>query len=290
MKILILGRGKSGTTALLFKMAAGLADCQAFSGGYPARHQSLHGNAIFKYTYSERKGKTFELYQQHLAEQPYDRKIWMARDPRDAAVSKMLYRWHKGPKGSWRQFWQHLRLVEQKERQPHSIPFHVLCSYAGHGPWPLATEALIEGERFRSQRMAEFVKNLGDDWFVFTYEDMVRGNFKALNHYLGFEVHLEAEVPQTTKKSKVARKKAFGDWRNWFTPEDVQLFKAAYLPYMEVIGYDCRDWQINPRPVIEPQFASLYMKSLVRKNALNKIRKFCTKIFAGTTHSSRPQQ
>lgn len=27
------------------------------------------------------------------------RKIWMARDPRNAAVSRMLYRWHKGNLG-----------------------------------------------------------------------------------------------------------------------------------------------------------------------------------------------
>ena len=31
---------------------------------------------------SERKGKTFEVYNEHISEKNYDRKIWVARDPR----------------------------------------------------------------------------------------------------------------------------------------------------------------------------------------------------------------
>jgi hypothetical protein len=58
MKILILGRGKSGTTALLFKMAAGLPDCQAFSGGHPGKYIGEYENVVYRHTYSERKGKT----------------------------------------------------------------------------------------------------------------------------------------------------------------------------------------------------------------------------------------
>ena len=97
MKILILGRGKSGTTAILFKVAGGLPDCRAFSGGDIGKHLGDYENAVYKQTYSERKGRTLNAYREHATEIGYDRKIWMARDPRDAAVSRMLFRWHKGP-------------------------------------------------------------------------------------------------------------------------------------------------------------------------------------------------
>jgi hypothetical protein len=108
--------------------------------------------------------------------------------------------------------------------------------------------------------MHDFVKSLGSEWFIFKYEDMIEKNFDALNEYLGLT---------TTKKSKVARKKAMGDWRQWYTEEDVELFKPVYKPYMELIGYDCDDWTLSPEPIIEPDFSSAYIKRLVRQNTVN---------------------
>jgi hypothetical protein len=278
MKILILGRGKSGTTALLFKVAAGLPDCKAFSGGHPGKYAGKFKNAVYKHTYSERKGKTFDVYHKHISAENYDRKIWMARDPRDVAVSRMLFRWHKGPKGSWEQYRTHLELVQKKECDPSSVPFHVLCRYIGHGNWPLTTEEVVEDERLRSERMSDFVRKLGSDWFIFKYEDMIDGNLDRLNDYLGFTVKNDAEVPVSTGKAKVARKKAYGDWRNWFTEEDTEVFKTAYLPYLETIGYDCNDWAVSAQPVIEPEFSSMYMQRLVRENTSNPFRKLKEKL------------
>ncbi|MGD8990761.1 MAG: hypothetical protein PVI00_04820 [Desulfobacterales bacterium] len=278
MKILILGRGKSGTTALLFKVAAGLPDCQAFSGGHPGKYSGEFENAAYKHTYSERKGKTFDVYEKHVNAENYDRKIWMARDPRDVAVSRMLFRWHKGPKGSWKQYRTHLELVQKKERNPTSVPFHILCRYIGHGNWPLTAEEVVEDERLRYQRMSDFVKRLQDDWFIFKYEDMIDGYFADLNDYLGFAVKTDAEVPRSTGKAKVARKKAYGDWRNWFTEEDTEIFKTAYLPYLEAIGYDCNDWAVSTQPAIEPEFSSMYMKRLVRESTSNPFRRLKEKL------------
>jgi len=278
MKILILGRGKSGTTALLYKIAAGIPNCQAFSGGHPGKYTDEFENAVYKHTYSERKGKTFEVYHQHVSDQTYDRMVWMARDPRDVAVSRMLFRWHKGPKGSWKQYRTHLAMVQEKERDPQSIPFHVLCAYIGHDRWPLTKEEVFEDERLRHERMSAFVKRLGENWFLFKYEDMIRGNFQELSSYLGFAVKPDAEVPETTVKSKVARKKAYGDWRNWFTSADVALFRPAYEGYMETIGYDIDDWTLSDHPVIEPHFSSEYMKRLVRENTTNPLRRLVGKL------------
>jgi hypothetical protein len=275
MKILILGTGKSGTTALVYKVAGGLTNCQAFSGGQPGKHLDNYENAVYKHTYEERKGKSFDLYKEHLQREHYDRKIWIARDPRDAAVSRMLYRWHKlywwhkGYIKKRKQYLVHLNLVLKKEQDPRSIPFHVICRYAGYGGWPINTEEVVNEERIRYQNMTDFVKTLGEDWYLFTYENMVGKNFDGLNKYLGFEVVDNAEVPKSTGKAKVVRKKAVGDWRHWFTEEDVKLFKPAYLDYMELVGYDCADWALSPNPVIESVYSSEYMKGLVRRKPLN---------------------
>lgn len=274
MNILILGHGKSGTTIFLFKVAAGLPNCQAFSGGNPVKCLSEYENAVYKYTYNVRKGRSFDLFRNHLKEIDYGRKIWMARDPRDIAVSEMLYRWHKGHKGSKKQYKEHLAIVQKKEMDPKSIPFHVVCRYSSHGDWPITTDEVIEKLRSRYQTTRDFVKSLGSKWFIFKYEDMILNNLETLHEYLGFEIDGNAQIPSTTKKKKVARKKAMGDWRHWFTEEDVELFKPALMPYMELIGYDCNDWALESNPEIEPQFSSLYMEGLARQNTVNTLRRY----------------
>jgi hypothetical protein len=274
MQIFILGTGKTGTTAMVYKVAGGLPNCEAFSGGEPGKYYGDYENAVYKHTYEERKGKSFELYQGHLQNVHYDRKIWMARDPRDAAVSRMLYRWHRGYIGKRKQFRKHCELVLKKEQNPGSISFHEICRYSGHNGWPRSTEEVLDEEQARYGQIRAFVNSLGSDWFLFKYEDMVAKKFAALNEYLGFEIEGGGEVPKSTGKAKVVRKKATGDWRHWFTEEDVKLFKPVYRPYMEVIGYDCDDWEISSNPVIEPEYSSIYMRNLPRRRPLDSIRWF----------------
>ena len=274
MKILILGTGKTGTTAMVYKVAGGLPNCHAFSGGYPGKHIGDYENAVYKHTYEERKGKSFDVFREHLSKEHYDRKIWMARDPRDAAVSRMLYRWHRGFSGRKKQYQAHLDLVLKKEKAPHSTPFFEICRYTGHNGWPRTADQVFEEEQHRYEQMLKFVKILEDDWFFLTFENMVENKLDDLNAYLGFEVQSDAEVPSSSGKAKVIRKKASGDWRHWFTEEDITLFKPAFTPYMEFIGYDCEDWNLDPQPIIEPEYSSVYMQSLPRKAAKNKILRF----------------
>ncbi|MGD2187825.1 MAG: hypothetical protein PVI71_16960 [Desulfobacterales bacterium] len=272
MKIFILGAGKSGTTALLYKVAGGLPNCRAFSGGTPGKYLGDYENAVYKHTYYERKGKSFDLYREHLEKEHYDRKIWMARDPRDAAVSRMLYRWHKGYRGRKKQYQSHLNSVLKKEQNPRSISFHEICRYTGFDQWPRSIEEVLAEERSRYDNMSKFVSSLGNDWFLFKYEDMVAKNFSDLNAYLGFDVDQDAEVPVSTGKAKVVRKKTTGDWRHWFSEADVALFKPVYRPYMELIGYDCDESALSSNPVIEPEYSSMYMKRLQKRKPLDVVR------------------
>jgi len=274
MKVLILGTGKTGTTVMVYKVSGGLPNCHAFSGGRPGKHIGDYENAVYKHTYEERKGKSFEVFQEHLSKEHYDRMIWMARDPRDAAVSRMLYRWHKGFAGKKKQYEAHLDLVLKKEKDPSSVTFSEICRFTGHNGWPRPVEQVVAEERHRYQQMVDFVNKLDSDWFLFTFEDMVNGKFDALNNYLQFEVQADATVPSASGKAKVIRKKSTGDWRHWFTAEDVEIFKPAFKPYMELIGYDCNDWSSNPDPVIEPEYSSVYMQNLPRKAAKNSILRY----------------
>ena len=263
---------------MVYKVAGGLPNCHAFSGGRPGKYVGDYENAVYKHTYEESKGKSFELYLNHLKEEHYDRKIWMARDPRDVAVSRMLYRWQKGNKGQKDQYLAHLNLVQRKENDPRSVSFSEIYRYARFNNWPLSMKEVFQEEHVRYQRMHDFVKCLGDEWFFFTYENMVSKNFEALNEYLGFSVLADAEVPQSTGKAKVIRKKSAGDWRHWFTEEDISLLTPAYTAYMALIGYDCDDWNLAENPVIEPEYSSVYMKNLVHKATKSVVKQYLSPI------------
>jgi hypothetical protein len=271
MKVFILGVGKSGTTALCYKIAEGLPSCRAFSGGHPGKYLGDYENAVYKHTFEERKGKGFAAYREHLAQEHYDKKIWIARDPRDSAVSRMLFRWHKGTQGRRKQFEAHLKLVLQKERDPRSVPFYEICRLAGTAG-PIDARAVFEEEKDRCDQMAAFVRELDDSWYFYRFEDMVDGKYDGLNAYLGFAVRGDTEVPESTGKAKVIRKKAYGDWRHWFTPEDVEFYKPAHVPYLAAAGYDVDDWRLAEVPVIEPEYSSQYMLKLLERRRADSLR------------------
>jgi len=142
----------------------------------------------------------------------------------------------------------------------------------------MSAEQVIEEERTRCERMAEFVRSLGPDWYLFKYEDMVQNNYDGLNGYLGFSVLGDQEVPDSSGKAKVIRKKAIGDWRHWFTPEDVERLRPAFLPYLEAVGYDTEDWALEPAPVIEAKYSSEYMTRLPKRKAMDTVRSIKTAV------------
>jgi hypothetical protein len=43
---------------------------------------------------------------------------------------------------------------------------------------------------------------------------------------------------------------------------------------MEFNSYDCENWNLDPHPTIEPKYSSVYMQSLPRKAAKNKVLRF----------------
>lgn len=281
MKVLVLGVGKSGTTAFLHKLAASIPDCRAYAGGRPGKHPTHHPNAVFKHTLNEKKGRGGEVFRRHLETAHYDKKIWIARDPRDRAVSALLYRWYSGLNKDRRQYLECLALVREKEREPRSVPFHRLYCLSGEGARPDTLEEMVASETAFQRRLERFVRGLGNDWFLFRYEDMVEQRFEALNAYLGQEVEGEAEVPHT--EQRIVRRKSYGDWRHWFTEEDCPIFRPIYAPYMDLVGYDSTDWSLSSEPHLDPRFGSQYMQKLARRDPLDSMRRLRKRIgsFAG---------
>ena len=276
LKIVILGKGKSGTTVLMHMITAAFPECRPVPGGFHAhvRDRRAAGVAadsfVCKFTYNDKKGRSFDAVERHIADEGYQKKIWVTRDPRDNAVSDALFRWRRRHGKSGRQFRACLSLVERKERDPRSVDFSEIYRFTGDRGGPATLEKTIADERTRYRRMTDFVGGLGPDWFIFKYEDLVDGNLAALSEYLGREVLPTSELPREDRVK--ARTKSYGDWRNWFTEEDVRIFEPLFAPYMELVGYDGGDWELAPEPTLDPATTSLYMRRIAAEGRLDRLR------------------
>ncbi len=86
-----------------------------------------------------------------------------------------------------------------------------------------------------------------------------------LEQYLGFPL---APVDQVDAQfQRVTRTKAYGDWRNWFLPQDVAFFRPRFAEYMQATGY-ADDWDLPERPVISAKNASGYLMRLAEERGL----------------------
>lgn len=245
MKILIAGLPKSGTTILTYRIAEALdgviIDFEPQDG--PSVPDDEQRNVVSKKLVGTQT-TDFDAYAD------YDRKIWITRDPRDFLVSQSLYRWHREqPPEPIDQVWFD-RVIEKlraKEADPTSVSFRDL-EPANYFETLDAVAVLKEAQ-------------VGPDWLLYRYEDMIDGRYDQLNDYLGFEVVVGAEVADGL--SRVARRKGYGDWRDWFTPSDVAFYSAGGLrQYMAAFDYDLEDWRLNDPQRIEAAHCSEYVAAL----------------------------
>ena len=265
MRILVAGVGKSGTTALVYKIAAGLPGCELQPNGTP-KHRPAGKSYVVKSTCNPRKGRTFEFFHNFAISGYFDRLVWIVRDPRDQLVSDTLFRWRGDVDQSSPQFRAYMEIIHAKERDPLSVPFKELLRHSGRDdePWPRTWADFVSAMRPFLEDYAANADIIRQHWFVFRFEDMVDGRYSALENYLGFPVQKDAEIAPG-KHDKVVRKKAAGDWRHWFTPEDVPLMQDLYNPVLAAYGYDTADWRLADQPHIAPEHASGYIRTLLEK-------------------------
>lgn len=246
MRILIVGLPKSGTTILTYRIAGALDDVaiefEPLEGPDPALARAGSHLVTKKLVGDQTDGLD--------AFAPYDRRIWISRDPRDFLVSQSLYRWHREapPTPGDRAWFEHnMARLRAKEADPGSVPFLDL-----------------EPADYRStfDHVAALWRREGNrSWLLYRYEDMVAGHYRELNRYLGFEIDPSATVAEGLER--VVRRKGSGDWRHWFTPEDVAHYGDGRLrPYMETFGYDHDDWELDPDAELDPEHGSIYMATL----------------------------
>lgn len=249
-RILILGQPKTGTTGLFFKIKNSL----------PPSAQTYFEPRIFDPLWLKSKETVVAkiIFQSNLGIDyetfaPFPKKILMARDPRDTRISGLLYSSMYLCQKRKDTFIDFLNLLKKKEQDPRSVTLKSLMQFRGSG------DGNIKGFLKIMEKFILFFRQ-HKDYYLFKYEDLVKENIKALEQYLQIPLFGTAEVESVY--SRVVRTKDYGDWKNWFTPEDVDYFRPIFGKYMNEFGYE-DDWELSPDPRILPEHCSRYVERLV---------------------------
>ena len=255
MKILIAGLPKTGTTGLLYLIASSRAteprllfEPRVCPPAIDAASQNVIAKVLIR---PDLNAASFAHF---------DKKITLVRDPRDRLVSALLYsQFHATYLADDEKVRSVRECLEKKETKPSSISISELVE--------VLAQANGRPGNHHPDRIKESLALFDDyvasvpDGFLYKYEDFVSGNYRPLEVFLGFPITGAAEVPDTL--SRVERTRAFGDWRNWFTADDLRRFPQVLSPWLETYGYDATDWSLNTTPFIDPEHCSRYFMRLV---------------------------
>src|SRR5262249_11930428 len=132
MRFLVIGKAKTGTTALTYiikeacSAQAVLFEPKSISTILDNIHHTKGGNALIKVIFEHFDGKYNELNALINGDLEFsiEKVIFIFRDVRDQMISKLLYLSkefrHNYPETAWRQW---ITTLKQKERNPTSLSF-----------------------------------------------------------------------------------------------------------------------------------------------------------------------
>ena len=232
--ILILGPGKSGTTALFFclkKSAAhhfGVEFPDRFEPKTAADFDAFAADFGIAKMLLERFDRTTHEFLPR-----FDKRIFICRDPRDNVISRLVY--YTGTRlkfadGATRE--TIMQKFSAKQRNPDSISvvelFDVIAPLIGK-------TGAAEGARKRAFSALGFRPPDNLPFFRLRYEDFVDGSLTEFQDYLGFEIRRDFQVPR--RLQRVRRTETHGYWKSWFTEADHAYFVAERAEEMVRLGY-----------------------------------------------------
>lgn len=269
MKILIAGLAKTGTTGLLYLIVNSLKEKPKIIFEPKTCPVDLdHGSDVTAKILIGSPGLDPAAFSH------FDKKVTIVRDPRDRMISGLLYsQFHANYLDDDISVNTVNEILKQKENDPSSVSVRQILTAIGRVSGVLkAADNQVLGIERSLARFDEYVA-VNPDGLLYKYEDFVTGNFSLLEEYLGFSVGGKAEVPEHLLR--VVRTKGYGDWRNWYTEEDVADYRHVISPWLKKYGYDADDWQLNPASAIDSSHCSEYFMRLVdewrEKNGKNDV-------------------
>lgn len=251
-KILILGISKSGTSLLFEKIRTSFRSAKTFfepGGVNGITNYSLHKEIV---EHDEVITKSIiqpnRAYDLDLLDQLYGKVILIYRDPRDNLISSFLYRWYHGHKPNEFEFNNAYELLKIKSGDRNFPTYKVINS-------------AMDSKNFIQIKHKLLNKVIAkNSVFKLKYEDLIENKLDGLNAFLEIKVSESFKVARHLKR--VQRSKTSGNWRRWFTEEDVKFYKPIINPVLRKLDYDANDWEIDLSKNIDPKTTLDYMSNL----------------------------
>jgi hypothetical protein len=253
--ILVCGAEKSGTTALLYSIAAALGGRQRIHFE-PSSPEHMHlGRGAHNLCKLIIDG-TVDAFVPTFPR--FDKRVFIVRDPRDVLVSRLLYK-VRDQKFIFdeERLQRLLTALARKEADADALDIVDLARLIGELE---GVSDYLEKSIGMALRPMHVWQELGDQFQMLRYEDFVRGDTEALARYLGFPLSNNVEVPEWVQR--VNRTKTGGDWRNWFTRGDVDALRQHFVPYLEFFDYP-DDWDLPRERRVNPEHGSRYVAWIV---------------------------
>jgi hypothetical protein len=256
MRVVIVGLGKSGTTALLYAVRSAM----------PADTQILFEPHAFVALQSPHVAAKVLIHpkfpMEHTFYRQFDKIVLLIRDPRDLLISKALYRVFGGKilQSDSTKLDRYLEILRAKESDPRSVSLTRINALFQSLVGPTLD---LDGGLTRMLNDAIIFHQAFPNCMVFTYEAMVSGQFDSVAQFLSLRADaMKPEVPDAFRR--VVRSRRAGNWRDWFCPEDVEHYRPLLSLYMNRYGYS-DDWTLETEPRIRPEECSEYVLRLVRE-------------------------
>lgn len=191
----------------------------------------------------------------------FDKRVYIVRDLRDWVISGTLFSIGEnqsiyGNPGALRELSEMLR---KKEDHPRSVSTIDILERM----WAYKQETLADLVSWLEHqlRWLKECETVIPKYFTLRYEDFAQNRLRDLSDYLG--LNLQPDVVVDPVYIHVERTRSFGNWKDWFTEEDVRMFRPVLEPYLRRHGYD-GNWDPAPSPKICPEHCSLYVENLLR--------------------------
>ncbi len=256
MRVIVVGLGKSGTTALVYAIRSAMpADAQLLFE--PRSYVALRAPHVAAKVLLHPKFPIDPAFYRQ-----FDKIVLLLRDPRDLVISKALYRIYGGNSlhADLPKLGQYVELLRAKEEEPRSVPFlrivGLFQSLNGRAPNP---------DMGIARRLNDVVafQQAFPGCLAYPYEAMVAKRFEPVAQFLSLPAEqMNPEVPAGLQR--VARSRRAGSWRDWFCPEDVDHYRPLFSSYMNRYGY-ADDWTLESEPKIPAEEGSEYVLKLARE-------------------------
>lgn len=256
MNYLVLGMGKTGTTALFCNIRDHLpGDVRLFfEPGSVADWQALRLARTNTLTKALMKG----FLDSGMDPAFFQKIVVLVRDPRDQLLSRLLYWAAQLSKRHPPLRAAVLDAILAKEADPAVIPFLDLVAQVAaldsqHEIFPCDVVEEF-GMRLRDA-VVNFPSLKGS--YILKYEDMTDGRMEGVREYLQLALVDRATVSDEWKR--VDRTRSHGEWKRWFLESDVEIIAPLIADYLATFDYETAP-RLSRGLVIDPATSSGFIR------------------------------